>query len=91
MVERRNALAVAVRFTRLSRKGRSVLELIRTDVANLFFGIRARKPALVGGNRLGRGGLVRAVGYRNCINRRAARLERDGLGRPAVVGQSGHR
>ena len=86
--ERADALVKTVGLPRLPRK---VLELLCADVTKLFSVIRAKKPALVGSDRVGRRGLILAVCDWNRINRRAARLKRDGLRRSAVVGQSGSR
>jgi len=67
---------------------RKVLELVRTDVADLFSGIRTRKPALIGSDRVGRRGLISAVCRWNRVNRRTARLKCDRLCLSTVVSQA---
>ena len=86
MGERADALVITVV---LPRRPPKVLEFVRADVADLFSGIRAEKSALIGRNRVRRRGLISAVCYWNSIYRGAAGLKGDGLGRSAVVDQSG--
>jgi hypothetical protein len=76
------------RCRRLRRCRRRLAGLIGANItgsAGSILGIRPAEAALVGCKPVGRRGLVGTRGERDRVNRRAADLQRDGLGRSAII------
>ena len=83
MDQRRDAHALTVHRPRRSGK---ILELVGSDIADLFTGIRARKPALISRERVTV--LVGAGVQRNRIDGGATQKQCYSLYRSAVVGET---